>query len=367
MKLVIKPNKGPVHMQVAARIRQLIARDYKQGDLLPKHRELSDTLGVGLRSITNAMRLLTSQGIVTPVQKKGTVVARRPSYLEESLSRIALISRTESGRLFAGYNGHILSGISSSLDALEVGLLLFPRKAGLYVSVEEVLAAGADGIVILGAIEKDFILQCSKTNLPIVLLDNQPKHANVDAILCDNFGATEALLDYLFANGHRNISYAAYQFNQPPDSDSRERREAFVVEMKSRGIEPCRPACEMGILASDMPSGSSSSELVEAILTGEDAPTVIVADSDSTAFVLLKIFREAGILVPEDVSLAVIAQTPDMRLDCVYPFTGCCMNFTEMGTHAVESLVDQCRRRQLQQSIIRVGYKLVDGGTVKKI
>ena len=366
MKLVIKPNKGPVHIQVAACIRQLIARDYKQGDLLPKHRELSASLGVGLRSITNAMRLLASQGIVTPVQKKGTVVARRPSYLEESLSRIALISRSGSGHLFAGYNGHILSGISSSLDALEVGLLLFPRKKSEYAPIEEVLAAGADGVIMLGAIDKDYITKYYKTHLPLVVLDNQPESVPVDSVVCDNFGATEALFDYLFANGHRKISYATFQYGATPDSDNRERREAFLMEMTSRGVEPCRPVCEMGQAESGL-AGSSAAALVESIRTGENAPTVIVADSDSTAFSLLKIFRGAGIKVPEDVSMAVIAQVPDMRMDCVYPFTGCCMNFVEMGTHAVESLIDQCRRRKLQQSIVRVGYQLVDGGTVKKI
>ena len=358
MKIILKPNKGPVHFQVATSIRKMIVKDYQQGDLLPSHRELSASLEVGLRSVTNAMHLLSSQGIVTPIRKKGTIVARRPSSVEERLSRVALISKIGSGDLFTGYNGQILSGVSVSLDQLEIGLLMFPRKDNLYTPIEEVLSAGADGLVMLGAVDKEYLNKYSKTNIPIVLVDNHPADISVDSVVCDNFGAAATLLNYLFEKGHSKISYATYRFSKNPDSDNREREEAFLLEMKCHGVEPCRPACEMNLHKTGTQNNSPAA-LIKAIHTGNNAPTVIVTDSDGTAFVLLKMFRKEGIRVPEDVSIAVIAQSPDIRADSVELLTGCCINFTEMGSRAINLIVEQCQGQRYAQRVIRVGYKFV--------
>ena len=366
MKIILKPNKGPVHFQVATSIRRMIVKDYQQGDLLPSHRELSVILGIGLRSITNAMHLLSSQGIVTPIRKKGTIVARRPSSVEERLSRVALISKIGSGDLFTGYNGQIMSGVSMSLDRLEVGLLMFPRKDSVYTPVEEVLVSGADGLVMLGAVDKEYLNKYSKTNIPIVLVDNHPADISVDSVVCDNFGAAATLINYLFEKGHSNISYATYKFNKIPDSDNVERHEAFLLEMKCHGVEPCRPTCEMNVKRVGV-LDDSPDKLIEAIRTGQNAPTVIVTDSDGTAFALMKMFKKEGIRVPEDVSVAAIVQAPDIRTDSVDLLTGCCINFIEMGLRAIDLIVEQCQEQRYAPRVIRVGYKFVNGCSIKEI
>lgn len=79
--------------QVVAQVRDLVAQGaYAVGDRLPNESELSDMFGVGRSTIREAMRVLSSRGLVDVRHGDGTyVAAQAPSEsLEERLSRAEL-------------------------------------------------------------------------------------------------------------------------------------------------------------------------------------------------------------------------------------------------------------------------------------
>ncbi len=79
--------------QVALQVRELIAAGtYRVGDRLPNESELSELFGVGRSTVREAMRVLSSRGLIDVRHGDGTYVAARTmnESLEERLSRAEL-------------------------------------------------------------------------------------------------------------------------------------------------------------------------------------------------------------------------------------------------------------------------------------
>ena len=64
---------------------QIGSRRLKPGDALPPERELTQTFNVGRSSIREALRMLESQGVITPVNGGAFIVADAANPLESSL------------------------------------------------------------------------------------------------------------------------------------------------------------------------------------------------------------------------------------------------------------------------------------------
>lgn len=64
--------------EVARDLREAINRgDYKPGETIPHQRELTERYGVSLYTVREAIGLLQSEGLITPIRRKGTVVRDR--------------------------------------------------------------------------------------------------------------------------------------------------------------------------------------------------------------------------------------------------------------------------------------------------
>ncbi|GAB3809976.1 GntR family transcriptional regulator [Kribbella italica] len=67
------------YRDLAATLREAIVRgDYPAGSTLPKQDDLAELHGVNVKTVRNAVSLLTAEGLVTPVRRRGTVVRARP-------------------------------------------------------------------------------------------------------------------------------------------------------------------------------------------------------------------------------------------------------------------------------------------------
>lgn len=104
----------PIVEQVHAEIRHAIATgQLNPGDSLPTVRQLADDLGINLNTVARAYRLLESDGLVTSIRGRGSIVRsahEAPAIAERSLKqRIGQSIRTliADARL-AGLNRHEL-------------------------------------------------------------------------------------------------------------------------------------------------------------------------------------------------------------------------------------------------------------------
>ncbi|MQY22445.1 GntR family transcriptional regulator [Nocardia macrotermitis] len=67
------------YRELAAILRSAIQNgDYAPGATLPKQEELAQLHGVNIKTVRQAIAMLDSEGLVTPIRRRGTVVRERP-------------------------------------------------------------------------------------------------------------------------------------------------------------------------------------------------------------------------------------------------------------------------------------------------
>ncbi|WP_280336084.1 GntR family transcriptional regulator [Nocardia wallacei] len=67
------------YRELAATLRAAIQRgEYPPGATLPKQEVLAEQYGVNIKTVREAIKLLDSEGLVTPIRRRGTVVRERP-------------------------------------------------------------------------------------------------------------------------------------------------------------------------------------------------------------------------------------------------------------------------------------------------
>lgn len=377
MKLSAKNRKSRKHHEVAERIRQLIAHSYVPEDILPPYTELAKRLNVGVRSIKDAMGLLTEQGLVCPTPHKGTVVLREVEREEQELLQIGLVMRSHIHSLFEGnYRSRIISGICRQLDTLSSNLTMYSFSHAGAIEPAEIIDDGMSALLFLEVIDPDYIRRFCQWGVPMVVLDFTSEKVPLEYVACDNAGATRTLLEQLAEMGHKRFAYADsiplpigprghIGRGEAIDSDALERRDAF-----------CDVICELGLSAHPMPfelgygTGSQAVErLVDLLQSDNKPPTAIVTNCDADAHRLIGYLRDHHIDVPADVSVAAISGLiPAKGEPSDSGITRCGMDFTSMGELGVDLLfrVGDCDMYE-QSHTTRVGYEFVPGETVRAV
>ena len=67
------------YREMADQLRSAIERgEYAPESTLPKQEQLAETFGVNVKTVRQAIALLESEGLVTPIRRRGTVVRGKP-------------------------------------------------------------------------------------------------------------------------------------------------------------------------------------------------------------------------------------------------------------------------------------------------
>ena len=371
---VLLSNSGePVHRQAAHQLKLLIAGSYSPGDVLPTYRELAERLGVGLRSISGAMKILSEQGLVNPVRRKGTIVLRQVEPGEAELTQVGLVLGRGMHWIFkGGFMGQIMIGLSNAISDCHADLRIFPyvRDRGI-VGPGEVAGTGVEGVVLLAVSDNEFIARYAEMDIPAVVVDHRPEGAPLDCIVCDNAGATKTIVDHLAGLGHRRIAYVEHYAEAPAadgpggertvESDPGERRRALTDFAEQAGVALRRPFITFSPdWAKDYDRFRTE---VSAALSGAESPMAIVTDDEMAAEGLIAMLQRGGVLVPRDVSVAAIASALSLT-PARQQTTSCRMDFNRMGVKAIETLSLRARTAPTGAGeVMRIGFEFCPGET----
>jgi DNA-binding LacI/PurR family transcriptional regulator len=131
---------------------------------------------------------------------------------------------------------------------------------------------------------------------------------------------------------------------------SRERLAGYIEALQKNGIP-----IDDNLIKEGMYEEEGGFQFVKELLDCVSRPTAIVAANLSIAIGALRVMREAGLRVPEDVGLVCFDDLPQASL--IYPFlTVWAQRPYEMGVAAAELLLDhmtsKARRRKIREIII---------------
>jgi LacI family transcriptional regulator len=135
--------------------------------------------------------------------------------------------------------------------------------------------------------------EIARRRIAVTLLDLGPVQKYVSNVRIDYFSGIQQVVEHLFQLGHRRMVFAG---ERSSFKSNLARREAFVQSMRARGLDP-GPTLE-GDLRFE--GGAAAART---ILKLQPRPSAVVAVNDVSAVGLMKGFTEAGLRVPEDISV----------------------------------------------------------------
>lgn len=375
MRFVRRLKDDSPRRQVGAELRRLIvAKGWRVGDRLPTYRQLCVTLGASLLTVQRAMNDLAAEGMVYRLRSRGTYVAKRISSRHPRLSRVGVVTHASRLTLLEpGYLNEIMTGVLAvcEQDGLDLNILSVVAD-GSKIQPREV-AAGADGIILLGIVNDDYIATLARESIPLVVTDYQTDKVPLDYVVCDNAAATRQVMDHLFQLGHRRILYLDGAAADPllngsssplvDDSDVVERREAYLQSMADHGQGEVPRVCRF--LEAD-----ARKALQRALQTAprSEHPTAVMSYGYDIADYFLAEVSKIGLRVPHDLSLAVVgtANTQAESQLGRLTLTRCRFAFREMGEYAVRQLQRRAKGRlPVRTNVRRIQATFCAGETTR--
>jgi DNA-binding LacI/PurR family transcriptional regulator len=282
-----------------------------------------------------------ARSIPENTRKRVTDAARELNYRPNFLARSLRVQRTFTVGVIAEeigdtYGGSIVSGIETYLRDNDFFFLTVAHRHDpkLLQTYSQLLASrGVEGIITIDtSIDEE-------PTLPTVAVAGHQKVENVTNIILDHRRAAELGLRHLKELGHERIAFLR---GQPKSSDSASRWEAIQEVAREFEIQ-ISPELVLQIEGMD-----STPELGypygKALIAREVPFTALFAYNDISAIGAMRAFQEAGLRVPDDVSVVGFDDISIASFS-IPPLTTVRQPLLKMGRIAAETLLDRIEDR----------------------
>jgi LacI family transcriptional regulator len=200
-----------------------------------------------------------------------------------------------------------------------------------------------DGALVLSLppIDKE-TAQLANADVPIVLIDaDHPALTMLHRVTVDDVAGGQAATEYLLELGHTRIGFIGDIIDNPfYFISSRDRYSGYRKALEAAGI-PLRPE----YYAEGQHGRREARQLAKKMLSLSDRPTAIFAASDTQAVGVLEAAREAGLRVPEDLS---IIGYDDIEVADILGLTTMRQLLFESGLRGVELLLETLEDPQIE-------------------
>ncbi len=204
-----------------------------------------------------------------------------------------------------------------------------------------------DGIIAIGHFTDTEIKKFEKITDQIVFVNADPKPHVHDAILFDGEHAVKKVTDHLYDLGHRNIGFIGVKaIREKKHIDLKENRYELVEKhFKEKAIYDDTYVYRGGRNYRD------GHRIMKAIIDEDNLPTAFFIGNDSMAIGALTALYEAGIRVPEH--LSIVGYNDIANAEYSLPPLTTVKVYTElMGEKAMEMVLDKIRGRVIPLRLI---------------
>ena len=296
-----------------------------------------------------------ARSIPEHTRKRILEAARALNYRPNFLARSLRVQRTYTVGVIAeeigdAYGGLVVSGIEAYLREngfffLTVAHRHDPKLLDTYSSM--LMARGVEGLITI-----DTSIN-AKPELPTVAVAGHQTVENVTNIILDHRRAAELALMHLKQLGHEHIAFLR---GQPSSADSATRWEAIEEVAQEFGIQ-IHPELVLQLEGVD-----STPELGypygKALLAKNIPFTALFAYNDISAIGCMRAFQEAGLRVPDDISVVGMDDIAIASFS-IPTLTTVRQPLVKMGRMAAETLLDRIEKRSAFLQNIRVEPELV--------
>jgi len=190
-----------------------------------------------------------------------------------------------------------------------------------------------DGLILIAMLTDSTIVPAmAQAEMQFVQINGTVTDAAVSNVDIDNALAVRQVIAHLAALGHRRIALLGGQINSP---STLPRRDGYLQGMSEQGL-PVDPA----LVREGTYSRDWGREGMAYLLRLADPPTAVFAGGDGIAQGVYETCREAGVRIPEDVSVIGFDDTPAAP-HLNPPLTSVRQPLVQMGSAAAAALLDQ--------------------------
>jgi len=275
----------------------------------------------------------------------------RPNYFARSLR----LQRTYTIGVIAEqigdpYGAMVISGIEEHLRESEYFFLTVIHRHDRRVLQnysQMLVTRGVEGFITVDTSIKE------RPSLPTVAVAGHAPVAGVTNLILDQKLAARLVLTHLLELGHRDI---AFMKGQTASSDSATRWAAICAVCKELGIR-MRPKLIVQI-EQDLTTPQLGYPYAKQLLARKQPFTALFAYNDLSAIGAIWAFREAGLSVPEDISVVGFDDVP-LAVFSNPSLTTIRQPLQRMGQIAAKTLIEQIEQKAEFQSEIVIEPELV--------
>ncbi len=333
-----------------------------------KSKDIARELGISTATVSLAVNGRpgvnpeTRERVLACIREKEEAYYRTFSRPEEHKGTIVMVSYWK--------HGAVLSRSASAFSAFrelaeragyELKVYRFQEQRHVEESLLARLKADeAKGIYLMGAeMEKEDISPFLSLDIPVVAGDHDFYEYGLDSYLIDNYEGISNAVQYLLRKGHTDIVYLSESveiFN------FRERRQAFIEVMEANGCgRSTNRIIELGRQTEEVYAS------MKAYLEHDRRlPTACILESSVISLGVSKALLEAGISVPEELSLIGFDALPDKALP---GFKLTCIKGTHTARHlaAMRRVIERIETAEDERIKIYYKPKYINGTSVKDI
>ena len=271
-------------------------------DSSPTMRDVARQAGVSVQTVSHVVN--RTGNISDDTRNRVLETIQRLNYRRNPIARSM---RTRKTRMIAliimDISNPVLSLIASTIEAAayaqDYHVLLYntgldPAREQIYI--REIGDGHADGTIIVNAIDRQNVELLNDQRLPTVLIDCPTPSSSVPTVSVDNSDGAYLATKHLAELGHQRIAHIAGARNL---EIARQRESAYQQALQDIGLTYNRV-----VVAESIQWGYESGYRAMHVLLAEDQPpTAVFAASDALAIGAYRALAEAGLRVPDDMSI----------------------------------------------------------------
>ena len=327
--MIDRNERTPLYLQIADELRSAVSSGVlPPGSRLPSESEMMRAYVVGRLTIRNALKVLSSEGLLISYQGKGTFVRSK----EEDSRRVVTVLLDMNNTYFISY---YIDGLKEVMAEDKCSVNILDTSTDSVILLEQLesrLDSGDAGVIFQLAHLTDSMTieklcgiadRFRERGIPCLMIDSHLSKADFSMIYFDDFGGGARAAEHLAAYRHKRCAV----IYDPLYIDSARRSEGFKAS-----------AAEFGIEKTVMIENSDNLEKTLVRTIRSENITGIFCYNDKVALKCMRILSVNRIRVPQEVSVigfddTYIAQSTDPHLTSVsHPKT-------EMGRRAAKVML----------------------------
>jgi GntR family transcriptional regulator of arabinose operon len=335
-------NSVPKYLQLKEILYQYFKNEHYAADQkIPSENELTQKFNVSRSTVRQALAELVNEGCIYKKPGSGSFFSGQLSK-EEEVQQSHLIGVITA--LPSYIYPQIIQGINEVAYERTYNIVLGSSEANWekeLTCLDQLLERGIDGLIIEPSDKthhlqnSGFFERLAAYSIPTVLLNWVLDVPNVSYVSLDDVEGGFRATSYLIEAGHRRIAYL-YPENVP----GTQRYQGYRKALKAYDIPPDSRLEKPTSVSNWNETGYIRKLMKELIDLGDDSPTAVFCFNDHAALRTFATIREAGLKIPDDISLMGFDDY-EMAALAEVPLTTVRHPKSRLGKWAAEVLFDQ--------------------------